>query len=245
MERHEQHNVEKIALSLLLTFGLALIAILCNFFLEFLDTYKSELNTALYWVAMLAIIAIGSCLVFTAIYYCSMLWLNFEMKRSKTAHIKEKLRTETINNRLADSTQRQMEQGLVYLCEQETEYGKVKFKSLPSRPLIQEKKQKYQYLPEPELEKTIKNTLLDDISNQQRLLLVGGQGTGKTTLLQHIAQQRSYFGCILILDSHNTPKKWSSHYKVVGNGRDYKAIQEELESLVKLMDIRYKDLAQW
>jgi hypothetical protein len=39
VERHEQHNAEKIGLSLLLTFGLALIAILCNFFFEFLDSY--------------------------------------------------------------------------------------------------------------------------------------------------------------------------------------------------------------
>ena len=118
MERHEQHNAEKIGLSLLLTFGLALIAILCNFFFEFLETYKSDLNTALYWISMTVIIAIGSCLLFTAIYYGSMLWLNFEMKRTKTAHFREKLRTETINNRLADATQRQMEQGIVDTYEQ-------------------------------------------------------------------------------------------------------------------------------
>ena len=243
MERHEQHNAEKIALSLLLTFGLALIAILCKFFLDFLDTYKSELNTALYYIAMLTIVAISTCLVFTAIYYCSMLWLNFEMKRSKTAHIKEKLKTETINNRLADSTQRQMDQGIVYLSEQETEYGKVKFKSLPTQRSLRVEKQDHQYFPEPEPEKVIKNTLLADISTQQRLLLVGGQGTGKTTLLQHIANQRDKTSLVLILDSHNTPSKWASHYRVIGNGRDYEAIQQELEKLVQLMDARYKELA--
>jgi len=244
VERHEQHNAEKIGLSLLLAFGLALIAIICNFFFEFLGTYKSEINAALYWVAIIAIIAIGSCLIFTAIYYCSMLWLNFDMKRSKTAHIKEKLRTETINNRLADSTQLQMNQGLVYLSEQETEYGKVKFKSLPSRRSPRIENENHKYLPESEPENNaIKNTLLDDISNQQRLLLVGGQGTGKTTLLQHIAHQRDKTTLILILDSHNTPKKWAANFRVIGNGRDYDAIQNELEKLVKLMDYRYKELA--
>lgn len=246
VEHEEKHNAEKIALCLLLTFGLALIAILCNFFFEFLNTYKEELNTAIFYVAMLVIIAIGSCLVFTAFYYCSMLWLNFSIKRSKTAHIKEKLRAETINNRLADATQRQMDQGLVYLAEQETEHGKVKFKNLPSR-RSQPIPPDYKYFPkENEPNKAdkaeIKNNLLPNIK-QQRLLIVGGQGTGKTTLLKHIAAERNKTSLILILDSHNTPDKWCSYYRIVGHGRDYKAIKEELTKLVQVMDYRYKELA--
>jgi hypothetical protein len=93
--------------------------------------------------------------------------------------------------------------------------------------------------PEPE----IKTTLLNDIEQCQRLLLVGGQNSGKTTLLKHIARQRSSAGSVLVLDSHNTLGKWSSDYRIVGHGRDYNAIETELKNLVAVMDSRYKELA--
>jgi molybdopterin-guanine dinucleotide biosynthesis protein len=65
----------------------------------------------------------------------------------------------------------------------------------------------------------------------QRLLIVGGQNSGKTTLLKHIAHQRSLTGSVLILDSHNHAGKWSDKYRIVGHGRDYAAIETELHNL--------------
>ena len=48
---------------------------------------------------------------------------------------------------------------------------------------------------------------------------------------------------MLILDSHNTIGKWANHYRIVGHGRDYSAIETELKNLVEMMDGRYKELA--
>lgn len=91
-------------------------------------------------------------------------------------------------------------------------------------------------MPEPQTLAEIKTTLLSDISDYQRLLIVGGQNSGKTTLLKHIAQQRRAAGSVLILDSHNTAGKWARDYRIVGHGRDYSAIETELKNLVAVMD---------
>lgn len=85
--------------------------------------------------------------------------------------------------------------------------------------------------------------LLADIKPLQRMLIVGGQNAGKTTLLKHIAAAKSQQGGVLILDSHNYVGKWEEAYRVVGHGRDYAAIETELKKLVSLMDKRYKEYA--
>lgn len=238
--RHESHNIEKIGLCLLLIFGMSLIALTCNFFYEFLGTYKEELNTTLFTFAMIATGLIALLLLAWVIFIIAMLWLRVQDKRAENAHNREKLNHETINNRLVDATQRQLDNGLIYLSEQTTEYGKVKFKSLSSRPEV--KTPPLALSPVLELP-DIKNTLLDDIAPLQRLLIIGGQNTGKTTLLKHIAKQREQNSDVLIIDSHNTQGKWNNNYRIVGHGRDYKAIEIELNSLVSLMDSRYKELA--
>lgn len=214
VQRHESHNFEKIGLCLLLAFGLTLIAIACHFFYEFLSTYKKELNTTLYVFALLVTALGGLLLLAFVLFIISMLWLKVQEKRAQNANINETFRAKNINNRLADAIEQQINDGLIYLSEQVSEQGKVKFKSLStSRSSSRKETEHSPILALPD----IKNSLLVDLMDCQRLLLTGGSGAGKTSVLLHIAQERVSKGELLILDSNGFKGKWGNH-RVVGLG---------------------------
>lgn len=83
--------------------------------------------------------------------------------------------------------------------------------------------------------------LLPSIQNLDNILIVGGKGTGKTTLLQHLEAQRVHQGKVIVLDTHAQPAKWRG--TVVGIGRNYKLIKNAMISIVNLLDNRYKSYA--
>jgi ABC-type multidrug transport system fused ATPase/permease subunit len=213
----------KVALGFAAVFLLGIIAIACAFFYEFLQEYKTELNQALFY----GLVFFGCLLLFTsaaiAVYAVAMLALHYQTKRLYTQEKQQTLQAITTQNLLFQVTAKQIETGRVYLSEQRTEQGVVKFKSLP-KPSKQQATEPALSLPELDSPAESGNTLLNDISDCQRLLIVGGSGTGKTSLLLHIAQQRQKQGDLIILDSNGKKGKWGA-YPVVGLGYDHQAIK--------------------
>lgn len=76
----------------------------------------------------------------------------------------------------------------------------------------------------------------------QRLMVAGGQNTGKTSLLQWLTSERLKTGSrVIIIDSHCFPGKWPGQAEVIGKNRDYQAIESAFDDLLHLMDDRYRE----
>ena len=86
-----------------------------------------------------------------------------------------------------------------------------------------------------------KKPLMQYLDEAQRCLIVGGSGSGKTTVLQHLVEMKQN-SSIYIIDPHAYPQKWNGN--IVGLGRNYAAIAETLLSLVELMNSRYVEISQ-
>ena len=69
------------------------------------------------------------------------------------------------------------------------------------------------------------------------IMLLGETGSGKSVLCKYFASELK-IPCIA-LDPHASPHDWQGA-RVIGQGRDYQAIGQELALLVALMDVRYK-----
>jgi hypothetical protein len=81
--------------------------------------------------------------------------------------------------------------------------------------------------------------LLPAICDADNILVVGGKGTGKTTLLQWIEAAKIEAGQqITIMDSHAAPSQWSG--RVIGFNRDYQEILREMVAELRELDRRYK-----
>jgi hypothetical protein len=65
---------------------------------------------------------------------------------------------------------------------------------------------------------------------------IGSTLGGKSTLVKFLVSHAS--APSLVLDSHAAPDDWQN-MNVIGMGRNYPAIGEEVDRLVKLMDARY------
>ena len=232
--------LQKIAIFAAVVFAMVMIAITAEFVGDFIHQYHHELNQALavslVFIGVMILILIAS----GVFYVVAMLTLRYRIKRQTLASM-------AANNRLYVETSKAIKRGNVYLSEQRNEHGIIRYKPLPKHAKQQPKIERIESVALPIAEATFssepKNTLLSDIEPMQRLLIVGGQNSGKTTLLKHIAHQRSAAGNVLILDSHNHAGKWSDDYRIVGHGRDYQAIETELRNLVSVMDSRYKEYA--
>jgi ABC-type cobalamin/Fe3+-siderophores transport system ATPase subunit len=72
--------------------------------------------------------------------------------------------------------------------------------------------------------------------NKPHIMLLGETGSGKSTLVKYLVSQTQ--SATLVLDSHAAPDDWNN-MDVIGMGRDYKAIGDEVANLVKLMNQRY------
>ena len=165
-ETSDYSPAQRIAIFSALTFALVLIAITGKFIYEFIENYQTQLNTALFYG--LAFLGVLFLIVTTygAFFVLAMLTLHYQTKR-------QALKAAKSNNDLFTATAKQIKAGAVFLSEQKTEQGIVKFKAMPKQP-AKSKPIEALSLPEPEYPPEIKATLLDDISIMQRLLIVGG-----------------------------------------------------------------------
>ena len=82
-------------------------------------------------------------------------------------------------------------------------------------------------------------TLFDVLIKLDRVLIIGGMGSGKSELLKWLTSERSKQGELIILDSHAAPDTWPFG-TVIGLGRDYQAIEQAVRGICQEMDNRYK-----
>jgi hypothetical protein len=73
--------------------------------------------------------------------------------------------------------------------------------------------------------------------SKPHMMLLGETNSGKSTLVKFLVSHAS--APSLVLDSHAAPDDWQN-MNVIGMGRNYPAIAEEVDRLVKLMDKRYE-----
>ncbi len=79
--------------------------------------------------------------------------------------------------------------------------------------------------------------LLPVLRDCPNVLVVGGKGSGKTSLLQHLEARLIGVGQCVILDSHALPSQWQGH--VIGRGRDYGHIKNAMLGLNDRLDRRH------
>jgi hypothetical protein len=78
---------------------------------------------------------------------------------------------------------------------------------------------------------------IEDIANLDNLWVVGPKNSGKTTTVQALIRMRR--GQHIALDPHGTPGKWPG-CEMVGAGRDFAAIDQQINRFISWMDKRYK-----
>jgi hypothetical protein len=75
------------------------------------------------------------------------------------------------------------------------------------------------------------------------VLMFGGQGSGKTSFVEWYAEEKSKQGDeVIVFDVHRKYGAWKG-LRVVGDGRNYKAIDEEILRIEKLITTRYQQFA--
>lgn len=78
-------------------------------------------------------------------------------------------------------------------------------------------------------------SLLSELANEQRILVHGESGSGKTTVLRWLVEARRG---VVVLDPHYAPGTWGD-VKVFGGGRNYQQINIVLNGIVAEMSRRY------
>ena len=133
------------------------------------------------------------------------------------------------NARLMSATIRQVERGVIHAGQL---VEGTKFSSFPAS-VVNKIENEVPLLEAPAM------PLLPVINGMQNLLIVGGGGTGKTTLLQHLEAERLANGQTIALDSHAIPGQWAG--QSIGAGRQYGMIKNAMIALVDKMDKRHKE----
>ncbi len=77
--------------------------------------------------------------------------------------------------------------------------------------------------------------------SKPHMLLLGETGSGKSTLVKYLVSHSS--APAIVLDPHAAPDDWQG-MTVIGAGRKYKNIGDEVDRLVLLMDARYEARAE-
>jgi len=81
--------------------------------------------------------------------------------------------------------------------------------------------------------------LLNTITDYERMLIVGGSDSGKTTLLQHIVSRRQ--GDIVIIDPHNDGVTWPDNAQVLGSAQDYQEAEKAIVWVMAEIQRRYQE----
>ena len=84
---------------------------------------------------------------------------------------------------------------------------------------------------------------LKQIYGSNCILMFGGQGSGKTSFVEWYANQKAEQGDeVIVFDVHRKFGAWKG-LRVVGDGRDYQAIDDEILQLEKRITARYQQFA--
>jgi len=75
--------------------------------------------------------------------------------------------------------------------------------------------------------------------NALHLIVIGESGSGKSTLVGAVAYRRAMGGQVRVIDPHGRAKDWGD-LPIVGNGRDYKAINQYFGQVLVEMTWRYE-----
>jgi len=91
----------------------------------------------------------------------------------------------------------------------------------------------------PEIEFEKPKNIIDVLSSTPRIWIVGGQESGKTTILKHLVSQYRKWERVIILDTHDHIGKWPE-VQIVGKGRKYQEIKSALKWILSEIDKRYR-----
>ena len=88
-----------------------------------------------------------------------------------------------------------------------------------------------------------KNNVMSEFvtTNQQvrdNVCVVGAKGSGKSTILKKIAEQRLLIGEVIVIDPHANPARWPDGIKIIGAKGNYKEVKKGFETLFKIMQSR-------
>lgn len=86
--------------------------------------------------------------------------------------------------------------------------------------------------------------LLDVLRRTRKVLVVGPEGAGKTSLLHAIIRQRLSASLVVVFDPHGNAADWPAGCEVVGPGRRYDLIEQRFRDIEHELDKRYKLVAQ-
>lgn len=176
-------------------------------------------------IALFAIIALGLGLVFAVQY--------FRLRLALIDKDKVLAEAEADNARLDVEAKRQLLPHMVAQVERglalPVEFAGVKSINYP----VQVIKHHAAALPAPANDQP----LLPVLRDCPNVLVVGGKGSGKTSLLQYLEARRIGAGQCIILDSHALPSQWQGH--VIGRGRDYGHIKNAMLGLNDRLDRRH------
>ena len=86
----------------------------------------------------------------------------------------------------------------------------------------------------------VRPDLISVIKNSPQLWIIGGQKSGKTTLMNHLVDALSVKENHIIIDSHDHVGKWPEDAHIIGGRRDYSAIGAGMDSIIDEVNRRYE-----
>lgn len=86
--------------------------------------------------------------------------------------------------------------------------------------------------------------LIETVSKYSRILVIGGQGSGKTQIILWLAEAKQKMGNVVAIDTHASPEKWPIGSHVLGFGLDYNQAERGFDQVINLMSRRYEQIGQ-
>jgi hypothetical protein len=86
--------------------------------------------------------------------------------------------------------------------------------------------------------------LIETIVQYSRILVVGGQGSGKTSIMLWLAAAKKEISNVVVIDTHASPNKWPEGSYVLGFGLDYEKATMGFDQVFDLMSKRYQAIGE-